>query len=140
MNDQERLSNDYNDLKEKHLRLKATCVVQGIKNRNLDEANNKLLQRIRGLETELESLKQQLESTREKLAQVQDERVIVLPKNSNTGQYVGLGRFNKFKKMAEDYAIKYGDQVRSNAVLREKNIQLREKLQHEIQNKKESQI
>ena len=90
MDEQQRLSAAYSDLKDRHFKLKSDFVLLRIKANNLDEQNKKLSKRVADLEIDLEKVK--------------DESILVLPKNSASGlgNYVTLKRFNKKKKLIDD--------------------------------------
>lgn len=111
MTEQEQLSIQYSDLKERHQKLKYKAVMRGITNKKLNEQNGKLLQRIKSLEEQLESQR--------------DEVVVKLPKGGANGYYVSYKKYQKVYKLIEEYAQKYGACERMNIQLKEENRKLK---------------
>lgn len=93
MEEQQRLSEAYSDLKVKYYDLKSECAIRGIANSNLAETNNKLLRKVQLLQEELEALK--------------DSSVVQLPKNSSSANYVTFKRYRKQKELTDSFIALY---------------------------------
>jgi hypothetical protein len=101
-----RLSQDYSYIKCKYEELKETCRLQGSKNREM-------AQKLIAAEAEIKRLQ-------EYRPEIVDESVLRLLKSSVKGEYVTRKKYDKQRRLAEDYANRYGVENRMNIQLREK--------------------
>lgn len=128
MTEQERLSKAYEDIKVRYWALKQVSGnaediaeayeilkdkhdIQGKKNIQLSNTNQKLAAHNKVLEDKIKVLQKTVEG-------INDEQIMVVQKDKvPVGQYVTLKRYNKSKKMAEEYAQKYGELYRAHQKL-----------------------